>query len=449
MSYATKPNRKSKKQKKANAMTTTTKPSNVTPLPAVYTPVVRPSLVERKLDDMDRTLATKYEGSMLMTTLDTMLSMKRPHEGFNEKNALGYILLNIPSDAVWTFDDVGNLHVDYRLTAANRTLFTAHVDTVHHDDGPNKIRKTDSVWFADGSQLGADDGSGIALLMHMMTNEVRAYYLFTVGEECGGIGAKFVAKRNAALLSQFDRAVAFDRRGTTDVITHQGYGRCASDDFAEALSDRLNACGMLYMPCDSGVYTDTAEFTKIIPECTNISVGYAREHSSEEAQDILHYRALADAVISFSWDDLPVTRDPKAADPDDIFSANKWYYAGKHDHKHDDKHDDKHDADAYAWPDADGYDRYSDKEWARFVEDEDKMYEAIDALTLAREGAYADLIPLIAQAILPDDIDGALYFVRQHIHGMNTDMADTCIDSLYAGHDVDTVLCELYDTLSN
>jgi hypothetical protein len=329
------------------------------------------------------------------------------------------------------------------LTAANRTLFTAHVDTVHHDDGPNKIRKTDSVWFADGSQLGADDGSGIALLMHMMSSEVRAYYLFTVGEECGGIGAKHVAKHNAELLSQFDRAVAFDRRGTSDVITHQGYGRCASDDFAEALSDRLNACGMLYMPCDGGVYTDTAEFTDVIPECTNISVGYAREHSTDEAQDILHYRALADAVISFSWDDLPVTRDPKVADPDVLMSANAWYYAGKHDHKHDYADDD------YAWPTTSTYDKHSDKEWARLIEDEDKMYEAIDALTAAREGAYSDLIPLIAQAILPDDIDGALYFVRQHIHGMNADMAEHCIDAMYAGHDTDTVLCELYDTLSN
>jgi hypothetical protein len=77
------------------------------------------------------------------------------------------------------------------------------------------------------------------------------------------------------------------------------------------------------------------------------------------------------------------------------------------------------------------------------------MYEAIDALTEAREGRYSNLMPLIAQAILPDAIESAMHFVRQHIHGMNTDMADTCIDSLYAGHDVDTVLCELYDTLSN
>jgi hypothetical protein len=261
-----------------------------------------------------------------------------------------------------------------------------------------------------------------------------------VGEECGGVGAKHVAKHDAFLLSQFDRAVAFDRRGTSDVITHQGYGRCASDAFAEALSDRLNACGMLYMPCDGGVYTDTAEFTKIIPECTNISVGYAREHSSEEAQDILHYRALADAVISFNWDELPVSRDPNEPDPDDIFSANKWYYAGKHDHKHDDKYD---------WPTASGHDRYDDKEWARFVEGEDKMYEAIDALTEAREGRYANLMPLIAQAILPDDITGALHFVQQHIHAMTVDTADTCIEHLYEGHDVDTVLCDLYDTLSN
>jgi len=35
------------------------------------------------------------------------------------------------------------------------------------------------------------------------------------------------------------------------------------------------------------VYTDTAEFTDIIPECTNRSVGYAREHTQEESLDLV------------------------------------------------------------------------------------------------------------------------------------------------------------------
>lgn len=283
--------------------------------------VLGPSINERRLTPEDEQRATKYDNSRLMSMLYFALSLKRPHNGSGEQKLLEAIAQHIPRGFPKHYDEAGNLHVDARQTEANRTLFVSHVDTVHRDDGVNAIKQTPSVWYASGSQLGADDGAGTAMLMHLLYHKVPAYYIFTVGEECGGIGAKVVSD-DQALLKQFDRAIAFDRRNNSSVITHQGYGRCCSDAFAEALSDKFNDAGLLYMPDDGGVYTDTAEFVDVIPECTNISIGYMAEHTDREALDILHFRHLADAVLSFDWDNLPTERDPSV---DDFASGKNWW----------------------------------------------------------------------------------------------------------------------------
>lgn len=314
-SKSAQPSQRAKKTKKAALKATTVAPKIV--LPKLPLP---PAIPERKPSEAEAERLARYNNSVLMKTLSWMLSNKRPHESAAERNALGYLLRLLPDNAKWTFDATGNLHVDMREhfkdgeLVRSRTLFVAHVDTVHRDTGFNKIRMTDCVWYACGSQLGADDGAGVALLAHMMLNRVAAYYMFTIGEECGGVGAREVAK-NERLLEKFDRAIAFDRRDTTSVISHQGYGRCASDAFCEAMSTALCDQGLLYMPDDGGVYTDTAEFTDVIPECTNISVGYMREHSTEEALDIGHLQHLADAVLAIDWEALPVARDPKDIEP--------------------------------------------------------------------------------------------------------------------------------------
>jgi hypothetical protein len=283
--------------------------------------VLGPSINERKLTPEDEQRAAKYDNSRLMSMLYFALSLKRPHNGSGEQKLLEAIAQHIPRGFPKHYDEAGNLHVDARQTEANRTLFVSHVDTVHRDDGVNAIKQTPSVWYASGSQLGADDGAGTAMLMHLLYHKVPAYYIFTVGEECGGVGAKVVSD-DQALLKQFDRAIAFDRRNNSSVITHQGYGRCCSDAFAEALSDKFNDAGLLYMPDDGGVYTDTAEFVDVIPECTNISIGYMAEHTDREALDILHFRHLADAVLSFDWDNLPTERDPSV---DEFGSGNNWW----------------------------------------------------------------------------------------------------------------------------
>lgn len=256
--------------------------------------------------------------SILHKTLARALSMKRPHNSEGTKRLTDWLeesARTLPNAKIGR-DGAGNLHVDTRLNSSNRTLFVAHVDTVHRDQGPNKIRKTATHWHADGAPLGADDGAGVAMLMHLLHSGVPAYYVFTQGEECGGIGATWLAENWKDGLAKFDRAIAFDRRGIDSVITHQGRGRCCSDVFAEALANELCAdMTLMYSPDSTGVYTDTAEFTSIIPECTNISVGYYHEHSDKESLDVVHFATLAERVARIDWDALPTDRDPTKVEP--------------------------------------------------------------------------------------------------------------------------------------
>ena len=61
-----------------------------------------------------------------------------------------------------------------------------------------------------------------------------------------------------------------------------------------------------------GVFTDTALYRDIIPECTNISVGYFHAHSSQECIDAMHVYRLICAACALLWRDLGVYRDPVA-----------------------------------------------------------------------------------------------------------------------------------------
>jgi hypothetical protein len=268
----------------------------------------------------------------LCVFLKHVFSYKRKHNSQTERQWLDAVLLpHLDAYEYWV-DDVGNIHIDNRktTTTSSRTLFTAHVDTVHNTEGRqlvesvsvngvNTLRLTPPPYGTPAEYtsncLGADDTAGVLMLLHLLKSNVPAYYIFTRGEECGGIGAGHLAEHHKDLLAEFDRAVAFDRRGTSSVITHQMVGRTCSDKFAEALSDALGTDTLMYAPDDTGSYTDTAEFIDVIPECTNISVGYEREHSANETLNLDHFIDLLNHVATINWDILPVERDPTAVDP--------------------------------------------------------------------------------------------------------------------------------------
>lgn len=257
--------------------------------------------------------------SVLLQTLAKALTMRRDHGSATEAEFVAWLTNRLP---VTMIDAAGNIHVDTRTNQYQSTLFTSHTDSVHNGGGVNRVRVDGKYWRADGAALGADDGAGVALMAHMIERGVPAYYIFFRGEECGGVGSSWLVENMPTLLSDFTHAIAFDRAGYSDVITHQGRGRCCSDTFAEALSNALCDQDLLYMPCDTGVYTDTAEFIEIIPECTNLSVGYKFQHGDREEQDVEYLIRMAEALVQIDWASLPVSRDPAEVD---MASLSAWY----------------------------------------------------------------------------------------------------------------------------
>lgn len=270
-----------------------------------------------------------------MNILLDILEMKRPHGGRNEQRVIFELLSDLPGEWQAFYDDTqapqAPMGFLYTTNPESTTLFVAHLDTVHQNEllhNPVKFT-TEAMWKEDGEPLGADDGAGVWLLYKMAQANVPGTYLFTVGEEKGGVGAKYIAQNCKEFLEQFDKAIAFDRRGTTSIITQQGWGnRCCSDEFAKSLASKLNEGPHNFEPDNTGIYTDTAEFIDIIPECTNISVGYLNEHSGKETLDLFFLRQLLVTCIQCDWESLPSVRDPKAKDYQSSYQ-NWLNYEGK------------------------------------------------------------------------------------------------------------------------
>jgi hypothetical protein len=194
---------------------------------------------------------------------------------------------------------------------------------VHRTGGPQSVRIIDGIaTTADKKSncLGADDTAGVWLMREMILAERPGLYIFHRAEEIGGVGSSWIAEHNRPLLERTAMAIAFDRRGTNSIITHQGAGRGCSDAFAYSLG---NALGMGHRPDDGGTFTDTANYMFDIAECTNLSVGYANEHRATESLDCAYLVELRDHLLELSWQDLIVERKPGAVD-DDWSSFGCW-----------------------------------------------------------------------------------------------------------------------------
>jgi hypothetical protein len=208
-------------------------------------------------------------------------------------------------------DDWGNYF--YKVDGDLSTMFTCHLDTsciykekVNHIFDGNVIR-TDGTTI-----LGADDKAGMVILLYMIENSVPGIYYFFVGEERGCVGSsKLSANWNFSEFSKtVKKIISFDRRGTDSIITEQLYGVCCSNEFALELAQRLNYSNQIFnfKPDPTGIYTDSAQFTKLVPECTNISVGYYNEHSTSEYQNIDFLKSLCKSVCEIDWKTLPIKR---------------------------------------------------------------------------------------------------------------------------------------------
>ena len=194
----------------------------------------------------------------------------------------------------------------------SRTIFTAHLDTACREqvDVKHFISKQQIVTTDGKSILGADDKAGVTILLWLIKNNIPGLYYFFIGEEVGCVGSSAASVRGFTnFKGKYDRMISFDRRGTNSVITFQSSHRSCSDEFGKALAGELNKfTNLFYKTDDTGVYTDSAEFVDVIPECTNISVGYQSEHTHRESQDLYHLNKLALACLNVKWENLPTKR---------------------------------------------------------------------------------------------------------------------------------------------
>ncbi len=210
-------------------------------------------------------------------------------------------------------DSVGNY---YKIIEGDdSTMFTSHLDTADRKQAVTRLYSRteggDEYIYTDGSTiLGADDKSGVTVMLYMMAHNIPGLYYFFIGEERGGIGSHALANifTDVDYLSNIKKCISFDRRRTCSVITHQMGRQCCSNEFGTALAREYNKNGLNLSLDTGGVYTDSASFIDDISECTNISVGYNNEHTGREIQNMTYLKSLCEASVKVKWRDLPFVR---------------------------------------------------------------------------------------------------------------------------------------------
>lgn len=302
--------------------TTTNKTENKTPLAQ---PLTRRGPVFLQ----EQTLKTERLNKLSprLKELVAMLEYCRPEGSDTEEHFIATYLDTLPG---MTKDDYGN-----RICIVGkdkpRIAWSSHTDTVHYDEGTQAIEIDKHGlmgldFHSDANCLGADCTAGVWLMRRLIMAGKPGLYIFHRGEESGGQGSRWIASNTPELVEGIDAMIALDRRGYTSVITEQSTGRTASNRFANSLADQLNTLSGLqnkYAADDGGIFTDSAFYNHLIPECTNVSVGYFQQHSRQETLDYVFTDDLLLALLKLDYSKLTIARDPKVED------RSAWRYYGQ------------------------------------------------------------------------------------------------------------------------
>lgn len=234
-----------------------------------------------------------------------MHSFKRPMNSAAEREFRDIYINHIPG---MMKDACGNRYVV--VGESPTVLWSSHTDTVHHISGRQKLTYANGFLYLREDEkancLGADCTAGVWLMLEMIEKKIPGLYIFHHGEERGGIGSGYIRDKTPELLAGIKYAIAFDRRGTDSVITSQFGGVCASSTFAHALADAL---GGEFAPDPGGSFTDTANYKYLVPECTNLSVGYYNAHCNTECLDVGFLANLLEKICALDVNLLPAVRD--------------------------------------------------------------------------------------------------------------------------------------------
>jgi hypothetical protein len=252
------------------------------------------------------------KGNPMADKLDfkEMLSYMRPQGSKHQKKFCNRYLRPVFGNP--------DIHGNYTKVIGEKPTiaFMAHHDTVHRESGRSNVVLQNGFYTVEGANcLGADCTTGIYILLKMIEAGIPGVYVAHAAEESGCIGSRALVKGHPDWLDHVKIAISFDRKGYSSVITHQMGVRTCSDEFADSLAEALN---FHYEKDQNGVYTDSNEYIDIIPECTNISVGYFNQHTSKESQDKVFLDMLVEKVLAVDWSKLVVARDPK--DYEDLYA---------------------------------------------------------------------------------------------------------------------------------
>jgi len=235
--------------------------------------------------------------------LAEMLTYPRPAFSKMEEQFITKYIDSVPGIKKDTF---GNRYIK---VGKSDMSFTCHTDTVHRAEGVERqvVQLSEDGWAfkKDGDILGADDTTGVWLCLNLLYKKIPGLYIFHRAEEVGGRGSSFIANKTPQLLKGINKVLSLDRKDYHDVIIWQRGRMTASEEFGNALAKQLGHG----FRNERGVFTDSANYDHIVPECANLSVGYFRAHSADELQDLKFAEALSNWLSNVNWNALPVKRD--------------------------------------------------------------------------------------------------------------------------------------------
>jgi hypothetical protein len=135
---------------------------------------------------------------------------------------------------------------------------------------------------------------------------------------------------------------------------------------------------------------------------------------------MVHFAALAKAVLRVDWDALPIERDPLVKEYEDT----DWYkrYSGLE-----------------VCPTNDAYGKWSVGDNTYDLNADEYLFEC---LIDAQQGFTKGLIDLMAESVYPEEPKAAVKFINR---SKLTDEALTMAMGMVGYNDVDTVLCTLFD----
>ena len=183
----------------------------------------------------------------------------------------------------------------------------AHLDTVHKLPPFSIVEEDDKISSPFG--IGGDDRCGVYAILQII-QKYNCSVLFCCDEESGGLGALAFTKTSLAKQAEFKYMIELDRKGKTDAVFYD----CDNPEFTDMITQ--------FGPWKEN-YGSFSDISELAPElgcaAVNLSVGYYKQHTSEEYVVPSHVDFCIDNVCKL----IEATKDGESYK----YIKAKWNYS--------------------------------------------------------------------------------------------------------------------------